>query len=535
MRFTSPSPQVGVQRIASVTNLRSNPSSCVSRTRRRAPTEGVSTKALLAAAAAAILGPSTFILGVTVIAGGAAAGGSAAAAATVVCTYAYPDAERIADTMSTLTDEPVQAAQWDRYADLIGVDPAEVRWGDSTDVQRDELLFIAVRNLLNTTTPAAITTPPLIWWHGTVPDDADTTWENTPVPGWNGTLGVYLAAFVEDYATNPDHTWDEHQCIPPAPTACGQPAETTAILATIRHFESGDDYTQQSHAVATGGRNGGGNPTGAYQFVYTSWDNYAGYAEAFMAPPNVQDELATTNVTSILDAFDGDPAWVPVAWYVGMGGARNVQDGTWSTAYVPNPAFNHMSIGDYQARWLDYYTTIALPAAGGTATVCPQGGPAAVAWAETQIGAPYAAANGYRFGAPPWPGGTIIGDRGHRYTFPAGTIVYDCSGFVVAAWRAAGVDLVAQYGLYGSQAFPNSPLEEIARSAVVPGDLAVYSVSASGVGHIVLIHDVSADGTVHTIEATPGKGVHIDTIDWSRVISIKRPASPEAPPAPDPP
>ena len=331
---------------------------------------------------------------------------------------------------------PCKQPQWDRYADLIGVDPAQVPWADSTDVQRDELLIVAVRNLLNTTTPAAITTPPLIWWHGTVPDDADTTWENTPVPGWNGTLGDYLAALVEDYATNPDHSWDEHQCIPPAATACGQPAETTAILATIRHFESGDDYTQQSHAVATDGRNGGGNPTGAYQFVYTSWGNYAGYAEAFMAPPNVQDELATTNVTSILDAFDGDPAWVPVAWYVGMGGARNVQNGTWSTAYVPNPAYNHISIGDYQARWLDYYTTIALPGAGGTATVCPQGGQAAVAWAETQIGAPYAAANGYRFGAPPWPGGTIIGDRGDRYTFPAGTIVYDCSGFVVAAWRS---------------------------------------------------------------------------------------------------
>ena len=301
------------------------------------------------------------------------------------------------------------------------------------------------------------------------------------------------------------------------------------VEASQRDFESGDDYTQQTHSVAADGRNSGGNPTGAYQFIYTSWGNHAGYDEAFMAPPSVQDELAISDVTSILAAFGGDPAWVPVAWYVGIGGARKVQDGTWSTAYVPNPAYNRISIGAYQARWLDHYTNIALPAAGTTPTTCPQGGQAAVTWAETQIGAPYAAASKYRFGEVPWPGGTITGDRGDRYTYPAGTIVYDCSGFVVAAWRAAGVDLVAQYGLYGSQAFPNSPLEEIDPAAVAPGDLAVYSVSATGVGHIVMIHDIAADGTVHTIEATPRKGVHIGTINWSRVISIKRPPSPTTP------
>ena len=37
-------------------------------------------------------------------------------------------------------------------------------------------------------------------------------------------------------------------------------------------------------------------------------------------------------------------AWVPVAWYVGHGGARNIQDGAWSPAYVPNPAYNRISI-----------------------------------------------------------------------------------------------------------------------------------------------------------------------------------------------
>lgn len=484
----------------------------------------MSSRALLAIGAATLIVPTTFVLGVGIIAGGqASAPTAAAAAATVACVYAYPDADKIAGSMATITAEPVQPAQWDRYANLIGVDPTQTTWADSTPTQRTQLLQAAVQTLLYTNTPAAVTTPPLIWWYGQVPDDADTTWQETPVPGWNGNLGDYLDALVEDYATNPNHHWDDHQCVPPYAASCGQPADAAAILATIRHFESGDDYSQQSHSVAADGRNDSGNPTGAYQYVYTSWGRYAGYDEAFLAPPSTQDERAASDVATILTTF-GDPAWVPVAWYVGLGGARKVQDGTWSTAYIPNPKYNKISIGDYQARWLDYYTTTALPTAGTTSTACPAGGQAAVAWAETQIGAPYAAIDPYRFGTPAWPGGTLTGNRGDTYTFSAGTIVYDCSGFVIAAWRAAGVDLVAQYGLYGSQSFASSPLPEIPPSGVAPGDLAVYRPNANGVGHIVMIHDIGADGTVHTIEATPSRGVTIGVIDWSRVTSIKRPA-----------
>lgn len=486
----------------------------------------MSTRAVLAAAAAVTI-PSTLLLGLGVIVGaGAGSSGSAAGAASAVCTYAYPDADKVAASMARLTVDPVQASQWDRYAHLIGIDPADVPWTESTPAQRAELLPAAVQNLLYTNAPAAVTTPPLIWWLSVVPDDADTTWQTSPVPGWDGTLDTYLTALLDDYATNPYNDWDGHQCIPTAATACGQPAETSAILATIRHFESGDDYTQQSHSVAQDGRNPGGNPSGAYQFLYTSWGGHGGFSEAFMAPPDVQDAKAAANVTHILEEFGGDPAWVPIAWYVGTGGARKVQDGTWSPAYVPNPAYNRISIGDYQTRWLDHYTTIALPAAGGTVTECPQAGAAAVAWGETQLGAPYAAASRYRFGDVAWPGGTHIGDRGNAYSFPAGTIVYDCSGFVIRAWREAGVDLAALYGLYGSQQFPSSPLEEIDPAAVIPGDLAVYSPNANGVGHIVMIHHVDPDGTVHVIEATPSKGVHIGLISWGRVTSIKRPAAP---------
>lgn len=482
-----------------------------------------STLALAGVATAAIVAiPAT-----TVVVGNAATGTSAAVSAAAVCTYAYPDADRIADTMATLTAEPVTAAHWNQYADLAGIDPAATGWSDSTPAQRGRVLTAAIRSLLYTNTPAAVTTPPLIWWNGALPvDDNDTTWQVAAVPGWVGTLDSYLAALVGAYGSDADlNDATDHTCIPPYAAACPQPAELAAILATIRRLESGDDYTEHHRSKAADGPSGSGHPSGAYQFLASSWNDYDGYPEAFLAPPAIQDQRATDDVNAILAAFGGDPAWVPVAWYVGLQGARNVADGTWSAAYIPNPAYNTISIGDYQARWLDHYTTIALPAAGTPPADCPTGGLAAVAWAETQLGAPYAAIDPHRFGAPPWPGGTLTGARGDVYTFGAGTVVYDCSGFVIAAWRHAGVDLVAQYGLYGSQAFRDSPLEEIPPSGIAPGDLAVYA-PVGGVGHIVMIHHVGPDGTAHTIEAAGSAGVTMRTVNWGRVTSIKRPAAP---------
>ena len=313
---------------------------------------------------------------------------------------------------------------------------------------------------------------------------------------------------------------------PPGRHRVRQPAETAAILATIRHLESGDDYTQQSHSVAADGRQRRGTRPAPTSSCTSAGAATAGTPKRSWPRPASRTNWPPPTSPASSTPSTADPAWVPIAWYVGTGRRPQRPGRHLVNRLRAQPRLQPLSIGDYQARWLDHYTTIALPAAGGTPTVCPQGGQAAVAWGETQIGAPYAAASPYRFGNPPWPGGTIIGDRGDRYSFPAGTRVYDCSGFVIAAWRAAGVDLVAQYGLYGSQAFPHSPLEEIDPSAVAPGDLAVYSVSASGVGHIVMIHHVDPDGTVHIIEATPSRGVHIGVINWARVISIKRPPSP---------
>ena len=44
-----------------------------------------------------------------------------------------------------------------------------------------------------------------------------------------------------------------------------------------------------------------------------------------------------------------------------------------------------------------------------------------------------------------------------------------------------------------------------------------------------MIHHIDRNGTVRTIEASTSQGVHVGTINWSRVTSIKRPPSPATP------
>ncbi|MEZ5218117.1 MAG: hypothetical protein R2715_16380 [Ilumatobacteraceae bacterium] len=94
-------------------------------------------------------------------------------------------------------------------------------------------------------------------------------------------------------------------------------------------------------------------------------------------------------------------------------------------------------------------------------------GSAAVDWALTQVGSPYAAINPYRFGdskyGEPWTCESgvdecTLKDMNGRYrTVEAGDFVYDCSGLVVAAWLRAGVDLVRQGRRGPSRCSPSSP------------------------------------------------------------------------------
>lgn len=132
------------------------------------------------------------------------------------------------------------------------------------------------------------------------------------------------------------------------PRQCLDDQQVTTSLATIRYLESRGDYTAEA-ANSTA--------SGAYQFVDGTWNNYGGYPHASMAPPEVQDARARTDVMSVL-ATHGDVSFVPLIWYL--------------PSTVTNPALldivpagNVFTPREYQARWLERYAIEAAAPFGG--------------------------------------------------------------------------------------------------------------------------------------------------------------------------
>jgi peptidoglycan hydrolase-like protein with peptidoglycan-binding domain len=160
------------------------------------------------------------------------------------------------------------------------------------------------------------------------------------------------------------------------------------------------------------------------------------------------------------------------------------------------------------------------PAAAPTTAARPAD-PAKVAailsWARSMIGSPYAAVNPYRFGEVPWPGGTLQDIRGNNVgPFPSGTRVFDCSGFVVTAFKQAGINLgsIASSSLMRSD---TTRLSDIAKSDLAPGDLITYTPNDAGVGHVVIFM-----GGNSAIDAAGRRGVGETTVDWGRADAFKR-------------
>jgi cell wall-associated NlpC family hydrolase len=103
------------------------------------------------------------------------------------------------------------------------------------------------------------------------------------------------------------------------------------------------------------------------------------------------------------------------------------------------------------------------------------------------------------------------------YQYPAGTRVFDCSGFVVTAFKQLGVDLAAR-GITTSGAMHanTSFLQPVSRENIQPGDLITYNAS-NGVGHVVIYM-----GNGKCIEAAGGVGVVVRDVKWERLKSIRR-------------
>jgi hypothetical protein len=118
------------------------------------------------------------------------------------------------------------------------------------------------------------------------------------------------------------------------------PQHLQDILLTIRLVESGQRYQVPPNR---------GNASGAYQYIASTWNDYAGYPHAYLAPAHIQDQRALTDVQGILATWRGDVSMVPVIWYY-PAAARNAA----LLDQVPMPgAGNRLTVREYQRRWLD--------------------------------------------------------------------------------------------------------------------------------------------------------------------------------------
>ncbi len=126
----------------------------------------------------------------------------------------------------------------------------------------------------------------------------------------------------------------------PAPQrVIAYPKQMANILATIRYLESRGDYLAPPNK---------GRASGAYQFITSTWNNYGGYQDAYLAPPEIQDERAAADVNRFLTQWNNDVSMIPVMWYYPSASRDvNLMD------IVPVPsAGNVLTVRDYQQRWL---------------------------------------------------------------------------------------------------------------------------------------------------------------------------------------
>ena len=135
--------------------------------------------------------------------------------------------------------------------------------------------------------------------------------------------------------------------------------------------------------------------------------------------------------------------------------------------------------------WAGPQTMARLRGARPTAPTAPAtpGAPnarvqAAINFGMSKRGAPYVGGGSpFRFGKP--GDGRLYQMAGQRrYRSPRGVVGFDCSGFVVAMFRKAGVDLAAK-GIASSSAMKAS-LPAVPKSQLRPGDLLVKN------GHVAV-------------------------------------------------
>jgi hypothetical protein len=162
----------------------------------------------------------------------------------------------------------------------------------------------------------------------------------------------------------------------------------------------------------------------------------------------------------------------------------------------------------------------------------------ALQWGYTQLGAPYAAINPYRFGdsswgrpwecPPGWGGCAKVDMHGGTRTALAGQWVYDCSGFVVAAFERAGVNLVKLNAGWSDAMYRSLP--RVTREQLVPGDLILFGTgsAADPTNHVGMY--LGGDRMLNATTACGGWGGVCETkINWTRVVALARAPLPGTP------
>ncbi len=184
-----------------------------------------------------------------------------------------------------------------------------------------------------TTMPAPTTAPP-----ATASPSTETTTSTTTAPATPVRPATPLAPSPPTLPPTPG-------TIAPAPrNVTAYPSQIANILATIRYLESRGNYTAPPNR---------GRASGAYQFITSTWNNYGGYRDAYLAPPEIQDERAAADVTRFLAQWNNDVSMIPVMWYFPAAARR-----TELMDIIPVPsAGNVLTVREYQQRWLAVWAT----------------------------------------------------------------------------------------------------------------------------------------------------------------------------------